>query len=43
MHHGAFVAPEHIDSYLVKLRAKGVMVTESTNHATSLMEGHKGD
>jgi len=44
MHHVAFdVAPEHIDRYLVKLRAKGVTVTEITNHATSLMGGHKAD
>jgi len=44
MHHVAFdVAPEQIDSYLVKLREKGVTVTEITNHATSLMGGHKVD
>src|SRR5215831_19351883 len=44
MHHVAFdVAPEHIDSYLVKLREQGVTVTEITNHATSLMGGHKAD
>jgi catechol 2,3-dioxygenase-like lactoylglutathione lyase family enzyme len=40
--HIAFdVPPELIDDYLVKLRAKGVAVTEITNHATSLGGGHK--
>jgi catechol 2,3-dioxygenase-like lactoylglutathione lyase family enzyme len=44
MHHLAFdVAPEKIDTYLVKLREKGVQVTEITNHATSLHGGHKAD
>ena len=44
MNHLAFdVAPEVIDDYLVKLRAKGVAVTEITNHANSLSGGHKAD
>ena len=42
--HIAFdVAPEKIDEYLVKLRAKGVAVTEITNHSNSLQGGHKVD
>jgi catechol 2,3-dioxygenase-like lactoylglutathione lyase family enzyme len=42
MHHLAFdVAPEQIDAYLIKLREKGVTVTDITNHATSLQGGHK--
>ena len=42
MHHVAFdVAPEKMDDYLVKLRAKGVKVTDITNHASSLSGGHK--
>jgi catechol 2,3-dioxygenase-like lactoylglutathione lyase family enzyme len=44
MNHIAFdVAPEKMDEYLVKLRAKGVAVTEITNHANSLHGGHKAD
>jgi catechol 2,3-dioxygenase-like lactoylglutathione lyase family enzyme len=44
MHHLAFdVAPEKIDTYLVKLREKGIQVTEIVNHATSLHGGHKAD
>jgi catechol 2,3-dioxygenase-like lactoylglutathione lyase family enzyme len=40
--HIAFdVAPEKIDEYLVKLRAKGVAVTEIVNHSNSLQGGHK--
>jgi catechol 2,3-dioxygenase-like lactoylglutathione lyase family enzyme len=42
MHHVAFdVAPEKMDDYLVKLRAKGIKVTDITNHADSLHGGHK--
>ena len=42
--HIAFdVAPEKIDDYLVKLRGKGVAVTEITNHSNSLNGGHKKD
>ena len=33
--------PEQIDEYLVKLRSKGVAVTEITNHSNSLAGGHK--
>ena len=44
MNHIAFdVAPEKIDEYLVKLRGKGVAVTEITNHSNSLDGGHKVD
>ena len=40
--HIAFdVAPENLDAYLVKLRSKGVAVTEITNHSNSLNGGHK--
>ena len=42
MNHIAFdVAPEKIDEYLVKLRSKGVAVSEIINHANSLEGGHK--
>ena len=42
--HIAFdVAPDSIDEYLVKLRGKGVAVTEITNHSNSLNGGHKKD
>jgi catechol 2,3-dioxygenase-like lactoylglutathione lyase family enzyme len=42
MNHIAFDVPaEKMDEYLVKLRAKGVAVTEITNHANSLHGGHK--
>src|SRR5262245_48831425 len=42
--HIAFdVAPDKIDDYLVKLRGKGVAVTEITNHSNSLNGGHKKD
>jgi len=42
MNHIAFdVAPEKIDEYLVKLRNKGVAVSEIINHANSLEGGHK--
>jgi catechol 2,3-dioxygenase-like lactoylglutathione lyase family enzyme len=42
--HIAFdVAPDNIDDYLVKLRGKGVAVTEITNHSNSLNGGHKKD
>jgi catechol 2,3-dioxygenase-like lactoylglutathione lyase family enzyme len=44
MNHLAFdVAPENMDLYLEKLRAKGVAVTDITNHANSLHGGHKAD
>ncbi len=44
MNHIAFDVPaEKIDEYLVKLRSKGVAVTEITNHANSLEGGHKRD
>jgi catechol 2,3-dioxygenase-like lactoylglutathione lyase family enzyme len=44
MNHIAFdVAPEKLDGYLVKLRGKGVKVTEITNHSNSLDGGHKVD
>ncbi len=44
LNHLAFdVAPEKLDEYLVTLRAKGVAVTEITNHANSLDGGHKHD
>lgn len=44
MHHLAFdVAPEKMDAYVVKLRAKGITVTDITNHASSLSGGHKAD
>lgn len=40
--HIAFdVAADKIDEYLVKLRGKGVRVTEIVNHADSLEGGHK--
>jgi catechol 2,3-dioxygenase-like lactoylglutathione lyase family enzyme len=42
--HIAFdVAPEKIEEYLVKLRAKGVAVTEITNHSNVRQGGHKPD
>ena len=42
MNHIAFdVAPEKIDEYLVKLRSKGVAVSEIINHANSRDGGHK--
>ena len=42
--HIAFDVPaEKIDEYLVKLRSKGVAVTEITNHCNSLEGGHKAD
>jgi catechol 2,3-dioxygenase-like lactoylglutathione lyase family enzyme len=42
MNHIAFdVAADKIDEYLVKLRSKGIAVTEITNHANSLTGGHK--
>jgi catechol 2,3-dioxygenase-like lactoylglutathione lyase family enzyme len=42
MNHIAFDVPaEKIDEYLVKLRSKGVAVSEITNHANSLEGGHK--
>lgn len=42
--HVAFdVAAEHMDEYLIRLREKGVAVTEITNHADSLAGGHKAD
>ena len=42
MNHIAFDVPaDKIDEYLVKLRSKGVAVTEITNHANSLDGGHK--
>lgn len=44
MHHLAFdVAPEKMDAYLLKLREKGIKVTDITNHASSLSGGHKAD
>ena len=44
MNHIAFDVPaEKMDEYLVKLRGKGVAVTEITNHANSLTGGHKAD
>jgi catechol 2,3-dioxygenase-like lactoylglutathione lyase family enzyme len=44
MHHVAFDVPaEKIDEYLVKLRSKGIPVTEIVNHAKSLDGGHKAD
>ena len=42
MNHVAFDVPaDKIDESLVKLRSKGVAVTEITNHANSLEGGHK--
>jgi catechol 2,3-dioxygenase-like lactoylglutathione lyase family enzyme len=42
MNHLAFdIAPEKMDEYQAKLRAKGVEVTEIINHANSLDGGHK--
>jgi catechol 2,3-dioxygenase-like lactoylglutathione lyase family enzyme len=42
MNHIAFAVPaDKIDDYLVKLRSKGVAVTEISNHANSLHGGHK--
>jgi catechol 2,3-dioxygenase-like lactoylglutathione lyase family enzyme len=42
MNHIAFDVPaDKIDDYLVKLRGKGVAVTEITNHSNSLNGGHK--
>lgn len=42
--HIAFdVAPDKIDEYLVRLRAKGVAVTAITNHSNSLHGKHKAD
>src|SRR6476646_8398545 len=42
MNHIAFDVPaEKIDEYLVKLRCKGVAVSEIINHANSLDGGHK--
>ena len=44
MNHIAFDVPaEKIDEYLVKLRGKGVAVTEITNHSNSLEGGHKAN
>ncbi len=44
MNHIAFdVRAERMDEYLVKLRGKGVAVTEIVNHAGSLSGGHKVD
>ena len=44
MNHIAFdVSAEKIDEYLVKLRSKGVAVSEIINHANSLEGGHKPD
>jgi catechol 2,3-dioxygenase-like lactoylglutathione lyase family enzyme len=44
MNHIAFDVPaEKMDEYLVKLRSKGVAVTEITNHSNSLDGGHKAD
>lgn len=44
MNHIAFDVPaEMIEEYRDKLRAKGVAVTEITNHANSLHGGHKAD
>jgi catechol 2,3-dioxygenase-like lactoylglutathione lyase family enzyme len=44
MNHIAFDVPaEKIDEYLVKLRGKGVAVTEIVNHSNSLQGGHKRD
>ncbi len=37
------VAPDKLDDYLLKLRSKGVAVTDITNHANSLAGGHKRD
>jgi catechol 2,3-dioxygenase-like lactoylglutathione lyase family enzyme len=42
MNHIAFDVPtQKIDEYLVKLRGKGVAVTEIVNHSNSLQGGHK--
>ena len=42
MNHIAFdVSADKIDEYLVKLRSKGVAVSEIINHANSLEGGHK--
>jgi catechol 2,3-dioxygenase-like lactoylglutathione lyase family enzyme len=42
MNHIAFdVPPEKIDGYLVKLRNKGVAVTEIVNHSNALQGGHQ--
>jgi catechol 2,3-dioxygenase-like lactoylglutathione lyase family enzyme len=42
--HIAFDVPaDKIDEYLVKLRSKGVAVTEITNHSNSRDGGHKAD
>jgi catechol 2,3-dioxygenase-like lactoylglutathione lyase family enzyme len=42
MNHIAFDVPaEKIDEYLVKLRSKGVAVSEIINHANTLDGGHK--
>jgi catechol 2,3-dioxygenase-like lactoylglutathione lyase family enzyme len=44
VNHIAFdVAPEKMDEYRERLRAKGVRVTEVINHANSLEGGHKPD
>ena len=44
MNHVAFdVAPERFDEYAAKLRAKGVEVLVTINHADSLDGGHKAD
>lgn len=44
VNHVAFdVAPEKMDEYLVKLRAKGIKVSEIVNHAQSLGNQHKAD
>jgi catechol 2,3-dioxygenase-like lactoylglutathione lyase family enzyme len=44
MNHIAFDVPaDKIDDYLVKLRSKGVAVTEITNHSNSLDGGHKAN
>jgi catechol 2,3-dioxygenase-like lactoylglutathione lyase family enzyme len=44
MNHIAFDVPaDKIDDYLVKLRSKGVAVTEITNHSNSLDGGHRAN
>ena len=44
VNHIAFDVPaDKIDEYLVKLRGKGVAVTEIVNHSNSLQGGHKRD
>jgi catechol 2,3-dioxygenase-like lactoylglutathione lyase family enzyme len=44
VNHIAFdVSADKLDEYLIRLRGKGVAVSEITNHSSSLKGGHKAD